>query len=154
MKKKCVIGVGSPFYHDDGVGIYLLEQLQKHTDTALKEYDFIDGGTGGLNLLHYFDQYKKILVIDAVSFNEKPGKLLFFSATDVESKNLQVRMSTHFQDILRVLSIADRLNKHKNLIVIAGIQPADLTFGYGFSETLTNNLEYIKKKIISYLRKW
>ncbi len=154
MKKKCVIGVGSPLYHDDGVGIYLLEQLQKHTDTALDEYDFIDGGTGGLNLLHYFDQYEKILVIDAVSFNEKPGKIYFFSATEVESKNLQVRMSTHFQDILRVLSIADQLNRHKNLIVIAGIQPADLSFGYGFSDILTNKLDYIKKRIISYLRKW
>ena len=67
MKKKCIVGLGNPLYHDDGIGIYLLEQLQKHPTQTLNEYDFIDGGTGGLTLLHIFDDYQIIYIIDAVN---------------------------------------------------------------------------------------
>ena len=148
MKKKCIIGLGTPLYHDDGIGIYLLEQLQKHPSQTLNEYDFIDGGTGGLSLLHIFDDYQKICIIDAVNMGKKPGTLKFFTPNEVKSFYKNNKTSTHHQDFLQVIDIAKKVYENKFKLIIAGIQPYDVSFGEGLSKPLENNIDKLMKQFI------
>ena len=62
MKKVCVIGIGNTLRRDDGIGIVLLEKLIERKNKLPKNVDFINGGTGGMNLLHILVCY------DAVSY--------------------------------------------------------------------------------------
>ena len=52
MKKIAVIGIGNPLRSDDGIGIVLIEKLIENKESFSKNVDFLDGGTGGFNLLH------------------------------------------------------------------------------------------------------
>jgi len=151
MKKKCIVGLGTPLYHDDGIGIYLLEQLKKHPSQTLNEYDFIDGGTGGLSLLHIFDDYQIIYLIDAVNMGEKPGTLKFFNPNEVKSFYKDWKTSTHYQDFLQVIDIAKKVYENKFKLIIAGIQPDDISFGRGLSNILKKNIDNIIKQLIAEL---
>jgi hydrogenase maturation protease len=151
MKKKCIVGLGTPLYHDDGIGIYLLEQLQKHQSQTLNEYDFIDGGTGGFSLLHIFDDYQIIYLIDAVNMGEKPGTLKFFTPNEVKSFSNECKTSTHYQDFLQVIDIAKNVYGNKFKLIISGIQPDDMSFGEGLSNPLKQNIDKIIKQLIAEL---
>jgi len=57
MKKIGVIGIGNPLRKDDGIGIVLLEKLVEIKDDLPDDIEYIDGGTGGMNLLHLFARF-------------------------------------------------------------------------------------------------
>ena len=150
-KTNCIIGLGSPFYHDDGIGIFLLEQLEKQKPPYLVHYDLIDGGTGGFNLLHYLDSYAFVMIIDAVDFSAKPGSLQFFTPEQVQTLKKNTAKSAHCHDFLQIIDTARKMNRLPKNLIIAGIQPADTTFGEGLSHFLLGKLDEINKQLKDYL---
>lgn len=56
---------------DEGVGVRAVQHLTA-TD-LVEEADLVDGGTRGLNLLSYFQEYPRIILIDAASDGHPPG---------------------------------------------------------------------------------
>ena len=57
-KSILVLGVGNYVMGDEGIGVHVIQELAK---SKLPEYvDILDGGTGGLLLLSYFEVYKTI----------------------------------------------------------------------------------------------
>ena len=59
--KAGIIGVGNPLRRDDGIGIVLLEKLIEKKSDLPEGIEYIDGGTGGMNLLHIFQGSPPIL---------------------------------------------------------------------------------------------
>jgi len=55
-----IICIGNRFSYPDNFGILIYEELKKLN----LEYEIIEGGIGGMNLLPYFEDDKKILIID------------------------------------------------------------------------------------------
>ena len=151
MKRKCIIGLGSPLYHDDGIGIYLLEKLREHESKELRDFNFIDGGNGGFTLLHVLEKYDFIMILDAVNFDYPPSTLKIFTPDEVKSLRLNNSISTHHQDFLRVIDIAEKINQNHPNLLIAGIQPEDLSFGEGLSDSLKNNIQKIIKELIVFI---
>jgi hydrogenase maturation protease len=69
MKKKIgIIGLGNPLRCDDGIGLLLLQHIQKQKKILPKNIEYIDGGISGMNLLHLLAQFDTVLLIDAVDF--------------------------------------------------------------------------------------
>jgi hydrogenase maturation protease len=66
-----ILGIGNILLGDEGIGIHAVRELEK------KSYPphviFLDGGTGGFQLLSVFQQYKKIILIDATLDGREPG---------------------------------------------------------------------------------
>jgi len=56
---------------DEGVGIQILRYLQEKSQPS--GVDPVDGGTGGLNLLGFFLDYDRIILIDATVDGQPPG---------------------------------------------------------------------------------
>jgi hydrogenase maturation protease len=69
--KTLVLGIGNLLMGDEGVGVRAVERLRT-TDLA-EEADLVDGGTGGLNLLPYFGEYPRIILIDAAGDGQPAG---------------------------------------------------------------------------------
>ncbi|MDR0431898.1 MAG: hydrogenase maturation protease, partial [Bifidobacteriaceae bacterium] len=59
-----VLGVGNPIMSDDAVGLALLERLEQQRPDPRIEY--VDGGTGGLELLPVVQDAQRLLILDAV----------------------------------------------------------------------------------------
>jgi hydrogenase maturation protease len=65
-----VLGIGNVLLGDEGVGVQVVKELEKH---RLPDHvTLLDGGTGGFHLLEYLQDYPRIIMIDA-TLDGKPG---------------------------------------------------------------------------------
>ena len=142
MKNIGIIGIGNPLRCDDGIGIVLLGHLTKRKKDLPSNINFIDGGIGGMNLLHLFTRFELVVLIDAVKFNGKPGEFRFFNSKDLKSRKISVRTSIHESDVLKIIDMARNLYDYKNDIFIFGVQPKDTSFGQKLSSELEKNLDF------------
>ncbi len=71
--KTLILGIGNLLMGDEGVGVHVANYLQTHQ--VLQEVDIIDGGTGGFHLLEYFQQYPRVILIDATLDGKPPGTI-------------------------------------------------------------------------------
>ena len=147
MKKIGIIGIGNILRKDDGVGIVLLERLQKQKKELPKNIEFIDGGTGGMNLLHLLAQFDIVLLIDAVDFKARPGEARVFSLKEIQSQKKPVMMSTHDSDFLNLLRLSQELKELPETLVIFGVQPRDVSYGMGLSKEIETVLDGLFLKL-------
>ena len=68
-----VLGIGNVLLGDEGIGVHCIRLLEEKTFPG--NVSFLDGGTGGFHLLSIFQQYKKIILIDATLDGNKQGKV-------------------------------------------------------------------------------
>ena len=70
-QKILVLGIGNILLGDEGIGVHAVRVLEKspYQDHVV----FLDGGTGGFHLLSIFEEYKKIILIDAALDGNKSG---------------------------------------------------------------------------------
>ncbi len=66
-----ILGIGNVLLGDEGIGIHAVRMLE--TKSFPDNIIILDGGTGGFHLLSLFQQYKKIIMIDATLDNHVPG---------------------------------------------------------------------------------
>lgn len=73
MKEKNILllGIGNLLMGDEGVGIHVVQRLEK--ESLPENVRVLDGGTGGFHLLEYFQLYETIIIIDATNDGKPPG---------------------------------------------------------------------------------
>lgn len=143
MKKIGIIGIGNPLRKDDGIGIVLLQRLQQRKKAYPKNVEFVDGGTGGMDLLHLLAQFNRVLIIDAVDFKGHPGEVRVFGLEAIQRKKTKVAISTHDSDFLNVLRLSNKLKELPRTLVIFGVQPRDVSPGFVLSEDITKVLDHL-----------
>ncbi len=137
MKKPTIVlGLGNPLMSDEGIGVYLVNRLSELSE-KYPEADFIDAGTGGLNMLHLFKDREKVVFIDCANMEDEPGKIRKFTPEQVKSVKQLAHRSLHEQDLLKIIDMARKLDRCPSEIVIFGIQPKNVSLG----QTLSNELE-------------
>jgi hydrogenase maturation protease len=134
--KAGIIGVGNPLRRDDGIGIVLLEKIIEKKNDLPEGIEYIDGGTGGMNLLHILALFDVALIIDAVNFNGRPGESKLFKSEDICSKKSSINMSTHETDILKIINLSKELGEAPNNLFVFGVQPKDTSHGDDLSPEL------------------
>jgi hydrogenase maturation protease len=63
--KTLVLGLGNVLMGDEGIGVYVVREVEKHALPAGVEC--LDGGTGGITLLEPLEDADRIIIIDAAS---------------------------------------------------------------------------------------
>jgi len=151
MKKIGIIGIGNPLRSDDGIGIYLLKKLVDEKKTLPKEIDYIDGGTGGMNLLHIIAGFGIVVVIDAMQLNAAPGAYRLFISDEIIANKNTFFFSTHENQLPQVIQMSKKLGELPKQFFIFGIQPKDISYKRNLSNDLQNKtsslLESLKKEI-------
>ena len=74
--KTAIMGFGNPVRSDDAIGIYVIEEIQKH----IKDTDNIsvfDMGTAAFEVLFGLKGHNKIIIVDAVINTTEPNGTLF-----------------------------------------------------------------------------
>jgi len=71
--KTLILGVGNFLLKDEGVGIHVIRELEK--ESMPPNVGLMDGGTGGLHLLHWLRDYERIIMIDAALDDNLPGTI-------------------------------------------------------------------------------
>lgn len=68
-----ILGIGNVLLGDEGVGVHIVRALEGETLPGCVR--LLDGGTGGFHLLSLFQQYQKIILIDATLDRREPGTI-------------------------------------------------------------------------------
>ena len=134
-----VIGLGNLLLSDEGIGVHLIRKLSEHQD-KFPLVDFIDAGTGGMNVLHLIANRKKAVIIDCVKMGKKPGTIKQFEPADVQTIKKMTHFSLHEADILQIIGLSRQLGECPDQIVIFGIEPESLELGQNLSKTLSNGI--------------
>lgn len=69
--KTVVLGLGNILLGDEGVGVRVVEELER--TGGLPGVELVDGGTAGFRLLPYFDGAGLVVVVDAAADGRPPG---------------------------------------------------------------------------------
>jgi hydrogenase maturation protease len=152
MKKIGVIGVGNPLRRDDGIGIVLLEELKKEKKLLPKGIHFVDGGTGGMNLLHIIAGFDIVFIIDAIYMNAQPGECRLFTADEIVSNKVTFSFSTHDFQLPHVIEMSRQLGELPEQVFIFGVQPKDVSFKKGLTKDLDEKICQILDIIVINLK--
>jgi hydrogenase maturation protease len=138
-----VLGLGNPLRRDDGVGPRVIEALKDH---GLPEgVTALDGGTGGLDLLHVIEGWERVVIVDAAEVHTEtgrtaPGQFIRFTPDHAHLVEETEHFSFHHAGLAEVLALARALDRHLPSIVILGVQPEDVGWGEGLSPVVEAGL--------------
>lgn len=136
MKKIAVIGIGNILRKDDGVGVHVIKELEKQLDNSFVE--LVDGGTSTLDMLGYFLDYEKVVVIDCLRAGYEPGTIYKIKPEEIKDYNKE-NLSIHDVQILDVVKIANMFGKHPQ-VMIFGVEPKEISFDLEISDTIKNKI--------------
>ncbi|WP_197463668.1 hydrogenase maturation protease [Desulfuromonas sp. DDH964] len=126
-----MIGVGNPLAGDDGVGIAVIEELER--EGVAPGVEVIDGGTGGLTLLSLMAGARAVLLVDALAMGRAPGSVAGFRYEAGVFRADGAGLSLHQAGLGEVLALAAELGELPELFIV-GIEPESLELGQGLSE--------------------
>lgn len=123
MKKILILGIGNILQSDDGLGVYIVNEILKSNIPLPENVEVMDGGTAGFDLLSLMEDRKKIIIVDALKADDTPGSIYRFKPEHaVSSDNM---FSLHQVGILEVIRFLKLLG-HNPEIEIVGIVPKDI----------------------------
>jgi hydrogenase maturation protease len=134
-----IMGVGNILYRDEGVGIHAIEQIEKRY--AFPDHIVpVDGGVLGVNLMGVISQADKLIVIDAVYNNGRPGDLHRLAGAQIP-KRIVAKNSLHQVDLLEALTLVSAIDKNPETVIV-GIEPQDIeTLEVGLTPLIESRLD-------------
>ncbi|WP_394184715.1 hydrogenase maturation protease [Metabacillus halosaccharovorans] len=145
--KVTVLGIGNQLMMDDGIGIYIVNELMKEKYLDLC---YIIGESDIDYCIEVIYQTKKLVIIDAMMSEKAPCEISVFPLEDLTYNNTQV-FSTHNLHFLNVM----KHYKKKVEGFLIGIETEQVDFHYGLSLRLENEffkiLDKVKKELRSIL---
>jgi|Deesub1362B_J571_1020462.scaffolds.fasta_scaffold00067_74 hydrogenase maturation protease len=130
---------------DDGIGVRVVEKLKKRR--LPENVDVMDGATLSFQLLNFFDEYDKIIIVDAVSFGKKPGKVYRFKLEELLEFKTGNVASVHDFDVFSVVKMVKTFSEVPE-IVIFGVEAEYIGEGIGLSEAVAKAVPKVIKKIL------
>ncbi len=171
MTRALVLGVGNILIQDEGIGVRSLEWLQAHysypdagqdvilsadiapDDSSTNYVQMIDGGTMGLDLLHYLEGIDHLLILDAIEAGKVPGEIVTLTG-DAVPAFLGMKISPHQIGVQDLLGTAQLMGYTPPVVVILGVQPAHLRVGLEMSPIVTAQVEPLARLALTQLEQW
>jgi hydrogenase maturation protease len=151
MARALVLGVGNILMQDEGIGVRTVEWLQAHCSSA--NVEMLDGGTMGLDLLHYLQGIDHLLILDAVESGNPPGKITTLTGEDVPAF-LGMKISPHQIGVQDLLATAQLMGYTPPEVMILGVQPHWLNVGLELSPAVIIQIEPLARLALLQLKKW
>lgn len=147
-----ILGIGNKILSDDGIGIRLIEDLQDEFKHPLVHFQ--SACTGGLEIVEMMQDYKEVLIFDAIkTYGGIPGDMYYFTVDDFK-ETLHIS-SFHDISFLIALEFMKRSGLHTpdNIHILAIEIVEDSYFSENFSDVIQKRYPAIKKKVRSHLHK-
>ncbi|MEM4496416.1 MAG: hydrogenase maturation protease [Archaeoglobaceae archaeon] len=146
---RVVIGLGNELLGDEGVGIEVVRILkEKIKNIGCKDVEVYEGGVSGFTLLSLIEGKEKVVIVDAVIGNGRPGDVYRFRLSDaVERSKI---LSIHELDFIKCYRLAKNFSDLPENVVVVGIEPEKFELG-GLSskvkEAIPKALELVIEEI-------
>ncbi|MFN2281827.1 MAG: HyaD/HybD family hydrogenase maturation endopeptidase [Anaerolineales bacterium] len=150
--RKIVLGLGNTLNKDEGLGVHALKALEARLGD-LPEWEFVDGGVLGLNLLSWVEGASHLLILDAVNARQDPGSVIELDGDEIPMYT-GIKMSDHqitFQEVLGLARFREKLPSHLHLI---GAVPVDLGIGTELSPEISAVIPEILARAEKIITDW
>jgi len=141
-----VVGLGNILRRDEGVGVFLLEEIRK--DKYLEKFadlEFIDGGTASFDAMSNIVSGDRLIVIDAVKSGGAPGDVHFLKPGDLSEDGM---IDVHQAGLCRSLKWLELEGRLPDVSIL-GIEIDDISWSEGLSAGLSGKVPRIKEKVVS-----
>ena len=148
MNENCkvvIIGVGNLLLMDEGIGVHVINELEKQK--LPQNVGIYDGGTGGFKLIDLMHGTRMVIFIDAVETGKAPGTITTFNPEDVRSIYQKKKYSLHDTDLMEVIKMTELLDNPPE-IEIMGVQPKIINYGTTLSKELTDSMPDIINTVL------
>jgi len=151
-KRKAVLGLGNLLNRDEGLGVRALRLLDVRLPRP-RDFELLDGGVLGLNLLMIVEECSHLLILDAVNVGKPAGTVVELSKEQIPLF-AGIKLSQHqvsFQEVLAMAKVRGHLPECLNLV---GVQPEDVSLGLELSPTVESALPEVLSRAKAVLQSW
>lgn len=148
MKRLLVLGVGNLLLTDEGIGVHAVHALAEEPEWDKDRVSFVDGATFTQDIFYIFQEFEKVLVLDAVKGGKEPGTMYRFTEKELRD-NKEQRLSLHDIDMLDSLNMAELLGNKPELYVI-GVEPLIMN---EWSMEMTSTIQAVYPKFLELARR-
>ncbi|MGC8603962.1 MAG: HyaD/HybD family hydrogenase maturation endopeptidase [Desulfomonilaceae bacterium] len=146
-----ILGVGNILLRDEGVGVRVIEALNRKY-VFPDNVNLVDGGTQGLWLLPTIQQSDYLIVVDAVLGAGKPGSLYRLEKSDLP-KGLRFKQSSHDSDLIEALNLCALIENGPKSVVVVGIEPLEITpLGLELSREVESRVDDMVEMVVDELK--
>lgn len=139
-----ILGLGNLILRDEGVGIHVIQCLEKESLPA--GTDLLDGGTGGFHLIGTLQEYDTIIMIDATLDGNLPGTIRLLHPH--YASDFPPLLSAHeigLRDMIEAMILTNNLPQiHLITVSVANISEVGMT--------LTPEIEAVVKKVADFVK--
>jgi hydrogenase maturation protease len=150
--RRAVLGLGNVLNRDEGAGVHCLEALRQRLGEGAG-VEVLDGGVLGMDLLPLVESCGHLLILDAVDAGKPPGTIIELDGGEIPLFST-LKLSWHqlgFQEVLQFAAVRGRLPAHLHLV---GVQPDDISIGYGLSPAITALVPRVADRAVAVLERW
>lgn len=147
--KILVLGVGNILFTDEGLGVRCVERLMQSRRFG-DNVTLLDGGTLGMGLMDALMACDRLIVVDAVFGDGRPGDVYRLVDEDLR-KSIAFKNSMHQTDLVDTLIFCDLAGKRPEAVVV-GMEPFDLnTMAVGLSPLVEAKLLDLEAAVLKEL---
>jgi len=147
-----VLGLGNTIMSDDGFGVKVVTTLSSRYRFPDK-VKLLDGGTLGLDLLPHLEGIDRLLIVDALEMQARPGQVFRLEDEEVP-RAFAHKLSVHQMGIQDLLAVAELQGHLPGKLVVWGVQPQNIQMGTELSEPVAAALSEVLAGVIGELQRW
>ena len=148
-----LLGLGNVLMKDERLGVHVVNTIKERYDCP-PELEIIDGGTLGLDLLPLFEQFDRMVIVDAVNFGREPGYIGVLEDDQIPAV-LFSKLSVHQIGLADLISVAKLKGVMPSKVCLIGMQPSpdDFTLGVEMSDIVNKNIDELIAITVNKLKK-
>ncbi|KKM09576.1 hypothetical protein SY88_18495 [Clostridiales bacterium PH28_bin88] len=143
MARVLVLGVGNILFGDDGVGPRVIQRLAQQVQR--NGVEFVDGSTGGLELLAFLEDCTHLVVVDAIDAGAEPGTIFRLGPEELGGKS--ARLSFHQVGLVELLAARRLLGASPETVVLA-VQVERLEWSTELSAPVAARLPALEEAVL------
>jgi len=143
--KTLIVGMGNLLYRDEGIGVHVIQAMEKMELPA--HIELLDIGTFTMDLISYLENVKKMIVIDAMRAGGKPGTIYKCKPEDLLPKD-ESPISLHEIGLLETLNMANKMGMVIDTVII-GVEPKVMNWGMDLTEEVEDKVPLIIEAVLN-----
>lgn len=147
--KAVVLGVGNIILADEGVGVRVVEALEREY-VMPPEVSVIDAGTSSMEMLEDMSNLDFLLVVDAIAAGKTPGELVQLRGDEVPVF-FRRNLSPHGIGLSDVLASLEFLSAEPKETVILGVQPISMELSTELTPTIAARVPELVAQVVDEL---
>ena len=147
-----VLGLGNAVMADDAFGGRVVSELATRyrfpTGVTL-----LDGGTLGLDLLPRLEGVERLVIVDALLMDARPGEVFRLRGPEVP-RAFASKLSVHQMGVQDLLAVAELQGRLPAELVVWGVQVGSVEVGLELTPPVAAALEEVVAGIVDELASW